>query len=96
MSSTNVHSTNEDKHICGGQTIPETPDKSLKMPPEAAGRGPSVLEVMEGPHTEISVGNNIVVRDGNKIIGRATSDGQVLSGDGQQVRIVLEDRDEAR
>lgn len=88
MSSTSVHS-NQNKHIVGGQTIPGEPNENLEMPPHAAGKGPSVLEVREGEKATISAQSNIVVKDGKKVVGRATKDGQVLSGDGNAVRKAL-------
>ena len=92
MSSTNVHS-NPNKHIVGGQTIPGEPNESLQMPPQASGRGPSVLDVIEGEKAEIPTQPNIVVKDGKKVVGRATMDGQVLSGNVATVRRVLQDKD---
>lgn len=92
MSSTNVHSNNY-KHICGGQTIPETPDKSLKMPPKAAGRGPSRIEVIEGEKAVINAQSNLVVKNKDKVVGRATLDGKVLSVNAQAVKKALEDKD---
>lgn len=91
MSSTSVHS-NQNKHIVGGQTIPREPDENLEMPPQAAGKGPSVLDVIKGEPAIISAQPNIVVKDGKKVVGRATMDGQqVLSGDGNAVRKALKD-----
>ncbi len=91
MSSTSVHS-NQNKHIVGGQTIPREPDENLEMPPQAAGKGPSVLDVIKGEKAIISAQPNIVVKDGKKVVGRATMDGQqVLSGDGNAVRKALKD-----
>ena len=92
MSSTNVHS-NPNKHIVGGQTIPGEPNESLQMPPQASGRGPSVLNVIEGEKAEIPTQPNIVVKDGKKVVGRATMDGQVLSGNVATVRRALQDKD---
>ena len=89
MSSTSVHS-NQNKHIVGGQTIPREPDENLEMPPQAAGKGPSVLDV-KGEKAIISAQPNIVVKDGKKVVGRATMDGQVLSGDATAVRKALKD-----
>ena len=90
MSSTSVHS-NQNKYIVGGQTIPREPDENLEMPPQAAGKGPSVLDV-KGEKAIISAQPNIVVKDGKKVVGRATMDGQqVLSGDGNAVRKALKD-----
>ena len=89
MSSTNVHS-NPNKHIVGGQTIPGEPNDSLQMPPQASGRGPSVLDVIEGEKAVISAQSNVVVKDGKKVVGRATMDGQVLSGDATAVRRALQ------
>ena len=93
MSSTNVHSS-EHKHICGGQTIAEAPDKNLNMPPQSAGRGPSVIEVRQGEKAVIAVQENIVVKDGDKVIGRATKDGVVLSGNASKVKQVLNKENE--
>lgn len=90
MSSTSVHS-NQNKHIVGGQTIPREPDENLEMPPQAAGKGPSVLDVIKGEKAIISAQPNIVVKDGKKVVGRATMDGQVLSGDATAVRKALKD-----
>ena len=90
MSSTSVHS-NQNKHIVGGQTIPREPDENLEMPPQAAGKGPSVLDVIKGEKAIISAQSNIVVKDGKKVVGRATMDGQVLSGDATAVRKALKD-----
>ena len=89
MSSTNVHS-NPNKHIVGGQTIPGEPNESLQMPPQASGRGPSVLDVIEGVKAEIPTRPYILVKDGRKVVGRATMDGQVLSGDATAVRRALQ------
>lgn len=89
MSSTNVHSKNDNLHICGGQTIPQEPDEELKMPPQASGRGPAKIEVIEGEKAVITAQPNIVVKDGKTVVGRATEDGQVLSGDAAQVKRAL-------
>lgn len=89
MSSTNVHS-NPNKHIVGGQTIPGEPNNSIEMPPQSAGRGPSVIEVIEGEKAVISAQSNVIVKDGKKVVGRATMDGQVLSGDATAVRRALQ------
>lgn len=87
MSSTNVRSS-EDKHVCGGQLIAKD-EQTLEMPPKSAKRGPSKLEVVEGPNTTLTAVENIVVKDGKKVIGRATKDGQVLSGDAAKVKQAL-------
>ena len=92
MSSTNVHSM----YICGGQTIPQDPDKELKMPPQASGRGPSKIEVIEGERAGIPVQDNYVVKDNKKVVGRATQDGRVLSGDAAKVRGALNNSDKER
>ena len=83
MSSTNVHSS-ENKHVSGGQTIPQE-DRTLEMPPQSAGRRPSKLEVIEGPNTTLTALENIVVKDGKEVVGRATKEGKVLSGDAAKV-----------
>ena len=93
MSSTSVHS-NPNKHIVGGQTIPGQPNEDLQIPPQASGKGPSVLDVMvKGEKAVIPTQPNIVVKDGKKVVGRATMDGQVLSGDATAVRRALQDKD---
>ncbi len=92
MSSTSVHS-NPNKHIVGGQTIPGQPNEDLQIPPQASGKGPSVLDVIEGEKAVIPTQPNIVVRDGKKVVGRAAMDGQVLSGDATAVRRALQDKD---
>lgn len=80
MSSTNVHSS-EYKHLCGGQVIPKE-DRTIEMPPQTADRGPSKLEVLEGPNAVLTALDNIVVRDDNKeVVARGTESGQLLSGD---------------
>lgn len=87
MSSTNVHSSS--KHVCGGQVIAKD-EQTLVMPPKSAKRGPSKLEVIEGPNTTLTAVENIVVKDGEKVIGRATTDGKVLSGDAAKVKKAIE------
>ena len=91
MTSTSVHS-NQNKHIVGGQTIPREPDENLEMPPQAAGKGPSVYDVREGregERAEIPTQPNIVVKDGKKVVGRATKEGQFLFGDRKAVEKAL-------
>ena len=92
MSSTSVHS-NPNKHIVGGQTIPGQPNEDLQIPPQASGKGPSVLDVIEGKKAVIPTQRNIVVKDGKKVVGRATMDEQVLSGNATAVRRALQDKD---
>ena len=92
MSSTNVHS-NEYLHIHGGQTIPKEPNEHIQIPPRASGRGPTKIEVLKGEKAVITAQNNIVVKDGKEIIGRATNDGQVLSGRVEQVKKAIKSRD---
>ena len=93
MSSTNVHS-NQDKHICCGQTIPKEPEENLEMPPQSAGRRQSVTDVIQGEKAVIAVQDNSVVKDGDKVIGRATKDGVVLSGNASKVKQVLNKENE--
>lgn len=85
MSSTNVHSNG--KHICAGQARPT--EKGMDVPPKSAKRGPRIIDVIEGPNAEIPVIDNIVVKDGKKIIGRAMKNGQILSGDANKVKEAL-------
>ena len=95
MSSTNVHSR-EDKHIVGG-SINFTPNEkepvNMRQFNEKgeplAGKGPSIIEVKEGPNAVISAQNNIVVKEGSTVIGRATEKGNVLSGDPIKVEQAL-------
>ena len=86
MSSTNVHSNN--LHIVGGYIIPKEPDKSLEMPPQSAGKGPSKADTMEG--ITIEVRNNDVIKDGKQVIGRITTNGKILSGEESKVRKALQ------
>ena len=86
MSSTNVHSNN--LHIVGGYIIPKEPEESLEMPPQSAGRGPSKSEAIEG--ITIEVKNNDVIKDGDKVIGRTSTDGKILSGEESKVRKALQ------
>lgn len=93
MSSTNVHS--KGKYVVGGQTIPQ-PDKKgevLKMPPDASGKGPTLLNVIEGSSAQIAAFDNIVVKDKKKVVGRADKNGNVLSGDSKKVKEALANRD---
>lgn len=90
MSSTNVHSS-ENKHVCGGQVIPKE-DKTLEMPPQTAKRGPSKLEVIEGPNATLQAVENEVIKEDGKVVGRATKDGKVLSGDSTKVSKALEEK----
>ena len=86
MSSTNVHSTNN-IHICAGQAIPT--EKGINIPPANAKRGPRILQVIEGPSATILAKGNKVIRDGQKIVGRMTNRGEVLSGNVKTVKEVL-------
>lgn len=85
MSSTNVHSNGI--HICAGQAIPT--EKGMDVPPKSAKRGLKIIEVKEGPNAEIPVYDNIVAKDDKKIIGRATNNGQILSGNANEVKEAL-------
>lgn len=88
MSSTNVHSNN--MHICAGQAIPT--EKGMDVPPQNANRGPRRIQVIEGPNASIAVFENIVVRDGKTVVGRATENGQILSGNAIKVEKALDTR----
>ena len=85
MSSTNVHSNGI--HICAGQAIPT--ENGMDVPPKSAKRGLKIIEIKEGPNAEIPVYDNIVVKDDKKIIGRATNNGQILSGNANKVKETL-------
>lgn len=70
MSSTNVHSN---PYIVGGDTnFTENEKQPVNMQQynekgePSAGEGPSRLEVIEGPNTEIVASDNIVARDDEK------------------------------
>lgn len=93
MSSTNVHSNNN-LHICAGQAVPT--ERGMDVPPENAKIGPKKIEVMEGPNAVISVLDNIVVKEGKNIIGRASTAGQVLSGDSIKVKRAISNREIGR
>ena len=65
MSSTNVHSKNDNLHICGVQTIPQEPDKELEIPLQASGRGPAKRNVI-GNSVNLFVGADFgAVRNGS-------------------------------
>ncbi len=92
MSSTNVHSNN--MHICAGQAIPT--EKGMDVPPQNAKRGPRRIQVIEGPNASITAFDNLIVREGEKVIGRATKNGEILSGDSLKVKNALNSRDVGR
>lgn len=92
MSSTNVHSNN--MHICAGQAIPT--EKGMDVPPQSAKIGPKRIEVIEGPNASITVFDNLIIREGKEVIGRATRSGEVLSGDRTTVKKALDTRDVGR
>ena len=92
MSSTNVHS-NKEQHICCGQTIATEESDTITIPPKASGRGPSIIEIIEGDKIEINAQSNLVIKDKNKTVGRVTTDGKVLTGDKKAVEKALKDKD---
>ena len=65
MSSTNVHSEQNNIQIVGGQTIPT--EKGIEMPPKSAEKGPSTLDVRQGDIMEIPVGDSILREDGKLV-----------------------------
>ncbi len=83
MSSTNVHSSNQ-KHICCGQTIATEESNTITIPPKASGRGPSIIEVLEGPQAEITASEGIAVKDKGSIEAIASCD---KKGDIQKLEI---------
>ena len=91
MSSTNVHSN---IHICAGQAIPT--EKGMDVPPQSAKEGPRKIEVMEGPSAIITVFDNLIIKEGKDVIGRATKNGEVLSGNRTTVKKALDVRDVGR
>lgn len=97
MSSTNVHSNpcivGGDTNFTGLEKQPVEMRQYNEKGEPLAGKGPSRLEIKEGPNTEILTSNNIVVKDENKIIGRATTDGKVLSGSVRTVKKALQIED---
>ena len=78
-------------HICAGQAIPT--EKGMDVPPQSAKEGPKKIEVMEGPNASIAVFNNLIVREGKEVIGRATKNGKILSGDRLKVEKAINGRD---
>lgn len=69
MSSTNVHSMNEEIDnpcLAGGQTISDKKG-NLEIPPRAAKEGPSIMEVKEGQIMEITADNTELREDGKLI-----------------------------
>lgn len=65
MSSTNVHSEQNNIQIVGGQVIPT--EKEMEIPPKSAGKGPSILDVRQGDTMEIAVGESKLREDGNLV-----------------------------
>ena len=92
MSSTNVHSNN--MHICAGQAIPT--ERGMDVPPQNAKKGPKILDILEGQNAIITVFDNLIVKEGEKVWGRATVNGKVLSGDSLKVKKALDTRDVGR
>ena len=65
MSSTNVHSEQNNIQIVGGYTIPT--ENEMEMPPKSAGRGPSTLDVRQGDTMEITVEDSVLHKDGKLV-----------------------------
>ena len=101
MRSTNVPSN---KYVVGGDTKFTGEEKEpVKMEQynekgePLAGKGPTRLQVVKGQNAVIQVQPNIVIKDGKNVIGRANTEGKVLSGDAEKVSIALkEDKDMGR
>ena len=71
MSSTNVHSKSEKPiniYCVCGQSIPKE-NGEIEMPPKVAQKGPSTIDVIEGPEMEIPAGNSELRADGKIISG---------------------------
>ena len=71
MSSTNVHSEQNNIQIVGGQVIPT--EKEMEIPPKSAGKGPSTLDVMQGDIMEIAVGDSELYEDGRLVATNGTT-----------------------
>lgn len=71
MSSTNVHSEQNNIQIVGGQVIPT--EKEMEIPPKSAGKGPSTLDVMQGDIMEIAVGDSKLYEDGRLVATNGTT-----------------------
>ena len=101
MRSTNVPSN---KYVVGGDTKFTGEEKEpveMRQYNEKgeplAGKGPTRIEVIQGPNAVMQVQDNIVVKEGKKVVGRATKEGKVLSGDSKKVNQALkEDKDIGR
>lgn len=66
MSSTNVHSEQENNIFCAGAQIVPT-EREVEIPPKSAKRGPSRLDVMLGEGMEISVGESELHKNGQLV-----------------------------
>ena len=71
MSSTNVHSEENNIQIVGGQVIPT--EKEMEIPPKSAGKGPSTLDVMLGSIMEIAVSDSKLYEDGRLVATNGTT-----------------------
>ena len=71
MSSTNVHSEQNNIQIVGGQVIPT--EKEMEIPPKSAGKGPSILDVRQGDIMEILVAESELREDGNLVATNGTT-----------------------
>ena len=65
MSSTNVHSEQNNIQIVGGQVIPT--ENEMEIPPKSAGKGPSIMDVVQGDTMEIAVGDSKLYEDGRLV-----------------------------
>ena len=94
MSSTNVHSK-KNIEIVGGQTcFTENQKEPVEIPPKSAGKFSKKLQIIEGEKAQIPVNDNSIIKEGNSIIGRYTRDGQILSGNVQDVKKYLAQNEE--
>lgn len=71
MSSTNVHSEENNIQIVCGQAIPT--ENEMEIPPKSAGRGPSILDVRQGDIMEIPVGESELREDGSLVATNGTT-----------------------
>ena len=71
MSSTNVHSEENNIQIVCGQAIPT--ENEMEIPPKSAGRGPSILDVRQGDIMEISVAESELREDGSLVATNGTT-----------------------
>ena len=86
MSSTNVHSENEENNIyCAGAQIIPT-EREVEIPPKSAQKGPTSQEIMLGDGMEIKVEESILNEKG-QLIGK---DGKIVGKLSKEQIMIIE------